>query len=933
METANNQTTENPQQNTQLEGGTYEIIQGRLQKSGANLRQRLQQLNETRKNVFGSVETTLIANDRINTENNCIAADIVAFDNYCIFGYNVYLGLKMEMQLSDVFSIYQFSDHSFHQTDLQLLYDERFQEDFSNLYKYYRNTTFLQFAILNAHLYMVFQTGKTAQDIKAFKWAIKNDKLYYVDDRSAHEFRLPKQFEFEWIRTRREMQRVGKHPHISIQDRLFVETVGGDLTIKIEDNTDSGKGIFSEKVEYSEQTLDDAEIYYADLGNLIALKIRPYREQFRYFVYNSKMQTVKRVDTLEDSAVLLPDSHGLIFSDGYYLQTGEFKQFDKQIRGMYFERRIFSPNGEDTLYAFYHPELKEYILMSYNLIEQKVATPILCNGYTCFDTGELCYFRAENEPTKHHVIQIWQTPFTKDQISATADTDNFLYKVGNKDIVKAMAECNEVLTLLNKEDSYANLYLDLVKKTTDVLDSYYWITREEAEGIDEPLKAIKAAAGSAIDEFEKVQRIKENTRKAVTEVSEKADALFTRTKRSRFDSVNVYVQALADFRALRGETISLKELRYIDLNWVTELEERIALQTDRLSDACVRFLLRDDALAPYQKKVSEQRTVIEKVAKVADAKSLETDLDNIGSELELLIDIVSNLKIEDATQTTQIIDHISEIFVQLNQLKAQLKNKRKELLSVEAVAEFNAQFKLLDQSIINYLDLCDTPNKCDEYLTKLMVSLEELEGKFVDFEEFTLQITEKRDEVYNAFEAKKLQLSERRNRRATALQSAAERIFKGVRNRVKGFKEVNEINAYFAADLMVDKVRDIIQQLTDLEDSVKADDVQSQLKSLKEEAIRQLKDRKELFVAGENVIKFGKHHFSVNVQPLDLTIVRRNADMFFHLTGTNFFEKIDDPEFLATKDIWEQELISENRDIYRAEYLAYLVFNELQKNN
>ena len=75
----------------------------------------------------------------------------------------------------------------------------------------------------------------------------------------------------------------------------------------------------------------------------------------------------------------------------------------------------------------------------------------------------------------------------------------------------------------------------------------------------------------------------------------------------------------------------------------------------------------------------------------------------------------------------------------------------------------------------------------------------------------------------------------------------------------------------------------------------------------------------------------GKHLFSVNTQPLDLTIVERDGDMFFHLTGTNFFERIEDEEFLQTKAVWQQHLISENETVYRAEYLAYQVFLELMK--
>ena len=54
------------------------------------------------------------------------------------------------------------------------------------------------------------------------------------------------------------MHRHGTHPHISIEDRVFVETVGGDLTIKIEDNTETGRGLYAEEVDDPDQTLDDA---------------------------------------------------------------------------------------------------------------------------------------------------------------------------------------------------------------------------------------------------------------------------------------------------------------------------------------------------------------------------------------------------------------------------------------------------------------------------------------------------------------------------------------------------------------------------------------------------------------------------------------------------------------------------------------------------
>ena len=64
---------------------------------------------------------------------------------------------------------------------------------------------------------------------------------------------------------------------------------GGDLTIKVEDNTTTGEGIYAEPVDDQYQKVDDAEIAYAIVGHLILLKIRPYKETVaRYFIFNEK---------------------------------------------------------------------------------------------------------------------------------------------------------------------------------------------------------------------------------------------------------------------------------------------------------------------------------------------------------------------------------------------------------------------------------------------------------------------------------------------------------------------------------------------------------------------------------------------------------------------------------------------------------------------
>ncbi len=917
-------------QNEGLEQGTYEIIRSRLEKHGNALRNKISLLNTSRKEIFGAIETELVATERITTENKCIPRDMIALGTQFIFGYNVHIGLRTTTHLSDVFSVFSYQDHSFTKVEATLINDEKFIADFEELYKYYKHTQFSRFINIGPFLYMVFQIGQRETDIKTFKWQVNDADITYVDNRSEHEVKNPDQYQFEWKRTTREMYRDGLHPHISIDDIIFVETVGGDLTIKIEDNTDVGKGIYSEPVDQANQTLDDADVFYALVGNLVFLKIKPYKEEkYRYIIFNNKIQQALRIDAIENSCVLLPDDHGVIFPRGYYLQTGESKIYDIDLDAMHYQKTIASPNGEDYTYVFYNAKTGAYVLQAYNLIAQAIDTPTICNGYSFFDNGELCYFKAEEEPQNHHAIQIWKTPYVVDGFETQTATDSILNKIGNKQVVRAMAECHEVLNLISKEDSYANLYIDIVKKTTDIIDSYYWIDKEDAHNLKDAISKIRTSAENAIDEYDKVVSIKRNTQKEQDLISDEYQLLISNIKKSKMDHIDSFVQLLAEIRTVRGRVISLKDLRYIDLKLVAEYEQNLVEQNESLSNKCVAFLLKDDALQYYEDKIAGYKASIEKLAKVVEINELEKEALATSGELEMLIEIVSNLKIEDATQTSRIITNISDIYANFNQINATIKRRRKELQLVEGEAVFNSQIRLISQGMVNYLDISDTVEKCEEYLTKLMIQLEELEGRFSEFEAYLEKISEKRDEVYNAFESRKVSLLEKKNKRTTALQSSANRILKGIAGRLEQLESIDEINGYMASDLMADKLRSIVAELLQLGDTVKADDIQSKTKSTKEEAIRQLRDKTELF-DGDNSISFGKHQFSVNNQTIDLTIVPKGSEMYFHITGTNFFEEIEDEDFLKTRNVWSQNLISENTEVYRSEYLAWQMFKAFE---
>ncbi len=913
----------------------YNVIRNRLLERSNELKSSLDKLNKERIGVFGEKVAKLIKTEAILTENNCIPRDIVPIGNKVILGYNVHMGLKSKIKIDDVFSIYEYNGENFSKSDYSLLTDNKFISEFEDLYKYYKESFFAKFFEKNGYLYMVFQNGNDFSNIKAFKWFINDNKLEYAGNRSSHEVDYGLQQEIDWKKTGREEQVNGEHPHVSIEDKLFVETIGGDLTLKIENNTSSGKGIYSEPVDNMDQSLDDGDISYAIVGNIILLRIKPYQEKnYRYFAFNQKTKEVHRIDSIGKACILLPENHGVLVPNGLIRQSGGgFSKFDVDFENIVFNEKKVSQNGEDYQYIFYNHKSGEYYIYSYNIINQNANPPIVASGYAHFDNGHMAVFKAESEPKRNHTLKIWETSFsTEISVENEEVKGSFLYNLGNKSIVKAIADITTLYKLIRREDSYYGLYVDIVNDTETIINNFFWLDKKEAFGLKDSLLLIKEAAAIAIKEYEKVNLIKEETKKESIRVEEACESILKTIKYTTFEKINDFVSYLSKLRKLRGEIASLKELQFVDLNKVEKLANSIREANEKISEDCVNFLLLDESLSPYITSVEECKDSLSNITKVVDGKELEEKIVGISEELELLITIVNSLKIDDTTKSSEIIDKISSLFATLNGIKSKLNNIVDNLDSKERKTEFYSKLNLITQSISNYLNLSDTIEKVDSYLTKIIVQIDELESKFSDFEEFIPQLTEKREEIVSAFTQKKQGLIEKKNKKINSLFDASERVFKGLSNRLKSIDDPKVINEIFSTDLMVEKVRDIIENLIKLGDGTKASEIESKLKSLKENTIRQLKDKKELFLDG-NTIKFGNNNFLVSDGKTELTLLRKTDGFYYHISGTDYFEKVDENILSKYKDVWNQELISESTNIYRSEFLAFNIFKSFEDNN
>ncbi|MBL4688888.1 MAG: DNA repair ATPase, partial [Nannocystaceae bacterium] len=724
----------------------------------------------------------------------------------------------------------------------------------------------------------------------------------------------------------REMQSSGEHPHVSILDKVFVETTGGDLTIKVEDNTATGAGIYSEPVQDEYQTLDDAEFHFVELGPLILLKVKPYREDTtRYLVFSTRSHHVVRIDAIGHACISLPEDHGIIFPGGYYLQDGEYKVFDGDFDGYEFQREIRSPNGEDVLYVFHRRGEGLYALFPYNLIRREVQSPIRCNGYSLFDDGQMVVFKYDegSEPTRVHPMQVWQTPFVSSEHAAAAPNEaGFLGTLGNADLVRGISDCYAIRRFINDQEPSRQVFEDLIANATRTIDAYRWLGDTEHIGdLESVLNEIRKTADLIVDEFEKVVQIRKRAEVSLAEAADAQEKLVRGLRGDSWERVEEFMGGLTALRTQRGRLITLKDVRYMDLARIDELEQEVIEQFDEVSAATVEFLLRDDAMKPLMVQLETLLETSASIDKTNELEPLVEELERVSEGLAVLSEVAANLQVDDPTKRTTILEGISEVFGHLNRVRATVSNRRKELLGSEGRAEFSAQFKLFSQSVTSALGMADTPEQCDEQLSRLMVQLEELEAKFSEFDEFFSELAAKREEVYEALGNKKQQLVDERQRRVANMWGAADRILTGLSRRAGSFKEPDELNTYFASDPMVLKVRELGRQIAELGDSVKADEVASRLKSAKQDALRGLRDRLDLFEDGD-LIRFGQHRFSVNTQPLELSVLPHGDGTALTLTGTDFLEPVSDEAFLKTREFWSQTLPSETDDVYRGEFLA-----------
>ncbi|QNP64401.1 DNA repair ATPase [Streptomyces genisteinicus] len=931
------------------ESGAYEVLRDRLVAKAAELRRRAEALNARRIETFGSMELRLAGTEDLRTEHAATACDIVAVGDKLLFGYDA--SAAAARQVSDVSDVL-----ALHDTDLNrlpgdavpgLLDDPGFLHEFEALHRYYRDARLLRLRLVDGRLLAVFRAGGTARpedrggdraaDIRVLRWAVETDgagavRARFLDARGDRDHVLPPSHDVEWTATTRDDHVQGRHPHVSVGGDVFVSTVGGSLTVKTVNDTETGDGIWSEPVAEALQSLADAEVEYARLGSLLLLRVRPYKEEaHRHLVHSAVTGTVTRLDGIGQACLRLPDDQGIVFPGGYALaSTGAVRTFDideRLLGSLAYERTVRSPNGEDVLFAFRSRTGGSSLLLPYNLIRTAVAAPLTGNGHALFDDGTLLVLRSRDDgPGRVHPVQRWDSPFVTDTWAAQRPAGRGpLARIGNAELVRGISDCLSLVGAVTDTEPSTAVFEALLAACARTADGHHWLGDADAGDLRTPLDAIGDTARQVVSEFETVRALTGRAAEALEDAAGRIATLVRRLRGEAPRTAGGWVDGLTALRRARGELLTLGEMRYADTARIDALAERTEEDIASFATRAMGFLRREDAFAGHRREIEALTAEAESVTTVAETAPVGGRLDTVDEGLRTVTEVVTGLEFGDAVVRTGILERIAEVLGGVNRARAVLDARRRELLGREGRAEFAAETALLGQAVTGALAASADPETCDTQLSALLLRLENLESRFAESDAFLAELGAKRTEVYEAFAARRQTLQDARARRAERLAESALRVLDTITRRLSTLGSAEEIHTWFASDPMAAKVRRTADELRELGDDGRAEELEGRLKAARQEAARALRDRTDLYAEGGSVIRLGRHRFTVNTQPFELTLVPQGDGLAFALTGTDYRAPVTDGAdagFAATRPFWEQTLPSENTDVYRAEHLA-----------
>jgi hypothetical protein len=221
-------------------------------------------------------------------------------------------------------------------------------------------------------------------------------------------------------------------------------------------------------------------------------------------------------------------------------------------------------------------------------------------------------------------MQVWQTPFCTAEYAARQPArSGLLGKIGNAELVRGISDLYALSHEIDSPAVSLQRYAALCQQTRRLFDAYHWLSHAQLTGLAPLLREITATAELVLDEYEKVESIRQQSAKAMQDAESRHKALLDSLLPDSWEQAQSFVDALNGITTQRGLLLTIREYRYIDLARLDVMEAELLAAQERVSAATATFLAGDAALQPF---VSRLHSLDEQAQKAASVVQLAEPL-------------------------------------------------------------------------------------------------------------------------------------------------------------------------------------------------------------------------------------------------------------------------------------------------------------------
>ncbi len=933
------------QQTETLRGGSYDLLRRRLATQVESVLDAARAIDQRRVDAFGAVQLRLTGSDRIATDLACLPRDIARVGDVLVLGFNIDMELGVT-EPEQVFALYAASRIDADEPTLtplapddarNFLAEPAFRDEFEKLFKFYGKARFVDLRVSSTQLLAVFQVGDRVDDVRVLRWTIADPgtgggtrTVHFADARGERDYTWPEAHDQTWTSCTREDQRAGAHPVVSVLDEVFVGFRRGRLQLRVDTGQGGSHAEIDESVEHPGQSLADVGVDFLSMGDILLIRVRLYEEAPRSYVFSHRSRTGQRVDAVGVTSRSLPGGEGVVFPGGIHLTSTGTRVFDVDVTDMQFEEAIVAPNGEDIAYIFHRRTSGEYLIMPYNLVRREVAQVIPCHGLGTFSDGSMVLFRGQpqdSDPAKIHPVQWWSSPFADPEfVPVSSGDDDWSSRVGNAALVAGLGDVYDLARLSEDEKPTARTWESLAAAARRSLDTHLWFVDNQADGIEATLHDVLTTSGQLLDEHKLVERRRSAARGTLS--SAQADVRNVLNGIATAASPDQIVTALGQLRRARGEMSAVADVEAIDTDRVAELIDDLDAGVIELSGRAIDVLSQPAAFATLESQIESAGAAVSDADTSAQLDEIAERIASLGNDLDAVVDAVSSLEVGDPTVRTRIVHAVADVTGAANRVRASLDVRRRNLGAEEDAAAFDAELALVEQTLNGAVSGASTPEDCDTVLARLLVTIERLESRYGQDAERSARLAELRSNTHEVVGERRSTLLDERNRRATRIVDAAERLLATVARRASEFADDKEVAAFFATDQLAARVRELADELDSLDDAGRAAEVRSGLREALESARRRIRDKAAL-VSDDGAVVLGGARLAQNTQPFEMVLSTRERNdgvpvISATVTATDFATDVTS-DLIDFADLLGRPFPSETPRVSRSEYLAWAV--------